>query len=272
MTSWWSPPQATPTDAPESFKGTPSSDAAVFPADYAGVLAVSAAAPGNDDLRQYVAPNRDTDVAAPTDGGLSYNVTGQKCVMTEVATSWAAAEVSGVVALLRAAFPHDNAKQVVGRLQRDRRGLRRGRQPVDRRGRRPGARRTHPGPVARSQRQGRAHRRGPRSEDVTARRRPSGSTCSAPRGRCCCGPDCWPARDGAGLHPAAAHPPLSRTSAPAVPRDARRPGAGRPIRAGRPTRSCGGSSTGQRRAGPERANGAAGCAPSAWRRIGDSNP
>ena len=104
-------------DASESFKGTPRSDAEVYPADYPGVLAVSAVAPGNDDLRQYVAPNKDTDVAAPTVGGLSYNITGQKCVMTEVATSWAAAEVSGVVALLRAAFPRDNAKQVVGRLR-----------------------------------------------------------------------------------------------------------------------------------------------------------
>lgn len=104
-------------DAPESFKGTPRSDAPVYPADYPGVLAVSAVAPDNDDLRQYVAPNKDTDVAAPTYGGLSYNVTGQKCLVTEVATSWAAAEVTGVVALLRAAFPDDNAKQIVGRLE-----------------------------------------------------------------------------------------------------------------------------------------------------------
>jgi membrane-anchored mycosin MYCP len=104
-------------DASESFTGTPRSDATVFPADYPGVLAVSAVAPGNDDVRQYVVPNKDTDVAAPTVGGLSYNLTGQKCVATEVATSWAAAEVSGVVALLRAAFPRDNPAQVVARLR-----------------------------------------------------------------------------------------------------------------------------------------------------------
>ncbi|KRF37335.1 S8 family serine peptidase [Nocardioides sp. Soil805] len=100
-----------------SFKGTPRNDVSVYPADYPGVLAVSAVAPNNDDLRQYVAPNKDTDVAAPTYGGLSYNITGQKCLVTEVATSWAAAEVSGVVALLRAAFPRDNAKQIVARLE-----------------------------------------------------------------------------------------------------------------------------------------------------------
>lgn len=101
----------------DSFRGTPGNDAAVYPADYPGVLAVSAVAPDNDDLRPYVAPNQDTDVAAPTVGGLSRNITGQRCVVPEVATSWAAAEVSGVVALLRSAFPEDNARQIVGRLE-----------------------------------------------------------------------------------------------------------------------------------------------------------
>jgi membrane-anchored mycosin MYCP len=100
-----------------SFRGTPRSDASVYPADYPGVLAVSAVAPGNDDPRQYVVPNKDTDVAAPTVGGLSHNINGQACQVTEVATSWAAAEVSGVVALLRAAFSRDNAEQVVARLE-----------------------------------------------------------------------------------------------------------------------------------------------------------
>ena len=74
-------------------------------------------APDNNDLRGLVAPNKQTDVAAPTYEALSYNTTGQKCLVVEVATSWAAAEVSGVVALLRAAYPRDNAKQIVGRLE-----------------------------------------------------------------------------------------------------------------------------------------------------------
>lgn len=104
-------------EASESFKGTPGNDAPVYPADYPGVLAVSAVAPDNNDLRGLVAPNKQTDVAAPTYEGLSYNTTGQKCLVVEVATSWAAAEVSGVVALLRAAYPGDNAKQIVGRLE-----------------------------------------------------------------------------------------------------------------------------------------------------------
>lgn len=101
-------------------EGTPGSDADVFPADYPGVLTVSAAAddPGTD-LRDYVVPNRQTDVAAPTIGGISVNLNGQECmVAAEIATSYAAAEVSGVVALLRARYPKENARQVVARLVR----------------------------------------------------------------------------------------------------------------------------------------------------------
>lgn len=100
----------------EGFEGTPGSDAEVYPADYPGVLAVSAVGPANDDPRGYVLPNQDTDVAAPTVGGISINATGQRCVVEEVATSWAAAEVSGVLALLRSRFPRETARQVVARL------------------------------------------------------------------------------------------------------------------------------------------------------------
>ena len=99
------------------FKGTPGSDADVFPADYPGVLAVSATPPNGDDPSQYVVPNMDTDVAAPTVGAISINATGQVCVVGEVATSWAAAEVSGIVALLSQRFPRETPKQLVARLQ-----------------------------------------------------------------------------------------------------------------------------------------------------------
>ncbi len=65
----------------------------------------------------YVLPNLDTDVAAPTVGAISYNATGQVCATTDVATSWAAAEVSGVLALLRERFPRETAAQLVARLE-----------------------------------------------------------------------------------------------------------------------------------------------------------
>ena len=105
----------------ESGPEAPTDDAKVYPADYPGVLAVSAVGqPVSADVSGAVLPNADTDVAAPTGGGLSVNLNGQKCqvALDEVATSYAAAEVSGVVALLRSRFPDESAKQIVARLQR----------------------------------------------------------------------------------------------------------------------------------------------------------
>lgn len=101
----------------DDFKGTPGNDADVYPADYPGVLAVSATPPDGGDPSQYVVPNLDTDVSAPTVGAVSANATGQVCVVGEVATSWAAAEVSGIVALLREHFPGETPAQLVARLQ-----------------------------------------------------------------------------------------------------------------------------------------------------------
>ncbi|WP_162599713.1 S8 family serine peptidase [Nocardioides solisilvae] len=108
-------------EAPQGPRGRVGGDAVVFPADYPGVVAVSAVGPSPAvDVRDYVVPNAETTVAAPGGGGLSYNLNGQRCQVptTEVATSWAAASVSGVVALLRARFPDENRKQVVARLTR----------------------------------------------------------------------------------------------------------------------------------------------------------
>lgn len=97
-------------------RGTAGSDAAVYPADYPGVLAVTAAAPEGAESAEFVVPNKDTDVAAPVLGGVAVNANGQVCVLPDVATSWAAAQVSGVLALLRERFPRDNAAQLVARL------------------------------------------------------------------------------------------------------------------------------------------------------------
>ena len=95
---------------------------AVFPAGYDGVLAVSATAGGvpaaddETDVRGSVLQSSAIDVAAPTYGAVTTSVTGGTCVLPAVATSWAAAEVAGVVAMLRAAYPGQNARQVVARL------------------------------------------------------------------------------------------------------------------------------------------------------------
>jgi membrane-anchored mycosin MYCP len=104
----------------------PGEDAAadVFPAGYLDdVVAVSATAGGfvdedgaTADPRQYVLPSSATDVAAPTWGAVSLAVNGSTCSLTQVATSWATAEVSGVVALLRARYPDEDAAQITARL------------------------------------------------------------------------------------------------------------------------------------------------------------
>ncbi len=108
-----------PTDEDDS-GAEPTSDADVYPADYDNVLAVNAIGPSTtSDVRGFVYPNADTDVAAPTAGAISVNLNGQRCqIGDEVATSYAAAEVSGVVALLRSRFPKESPEQIVARLER----------------------------------------------------------------------------------------------------------------------------------------------------------
>ncbi len=100
-----------------TFAGTPGNDAGIYPADHPGVVAVSATPPGDEDPSTYVLPNLDVDVAAPTAGAISANATGQVCVIGEVATSWAAAEVSGILALLSERYPRETPQQLIARLQ-----------------------------------------------------------------------------------------------------------------------------------------------------------
>ena len=53
-----------------------------------------------------------TDVAAPTAGAVSYSLRGESCLLTDPATSYAAAEVSGVLALLQSAYDESIAASV----------------------------------------------------------------------------------------------------------------------------------------------------------------
>ncbi|MGN0064158.1 MAG: S8/S53 family peptidase [Nocardioides sp.] len=103
-------------EAETKASGTPRSDASRFPADLDNVLGVSAVGPVGTSPADYVLPNRGTDVASPTAGAVSYNANGQRCRTDTVATSWAAANVSGLVALLRQAYPDDTAQQIVARI------------------------------------------------------------------------------------------------------------------------------------------------------------
>ncbi|WP_205472650.1 S8 family serine peptidase [Nocardioides sp. SYSU D00038] len=87
----------------------------VFPAGYDDVVAVSTTADGagrGDDPTPWVLWNTATDLAAPTAGGVSFSVNGGTCLLTEPATSWAAAEVSGVLALLQSVYDESPARAV----------------------------------------------------------------------------------------------------------------------------------------------------------------
>ena len=98
----------------------------VWPASDPRVLAVNASAtvlvedevvPG--DAADTVLRNSATDVAAPTSDAVSVGMDGEStCVLPEASTAWAEAEVSGVVALLRAYYPDESAEQIVDRVKR----------------------------------------------------------------------------------------------------------------------------------------------------------
>jgi membrane-anchored mycosin MYCP len=110
------PPGVPPTFA----EHTAGEDAApyVHPADYEHVLGVSVTPQGSedDDPTHWVLESSATDVAAPTAMAVSYSLRGESCVLREPATSYAAAEVSGVLALLQSAYPKDTVAASVRRL------------------------------------------------------------------------------------------------------------------------------------------------------------
>ena len=106
-----------PSDMPSTFEAHQSGEDAapyIHPADYDDVLGVNAtpAGSGNLDPTNWVMENSMTDVSAPTAGAVSYSLRGESCLLTDPATSYAAAEVSGVLALLQSAYDEPIAASV----------------------------------------------------------------------------------------------------------------------------------------------------------------
>lgn len=93
----------------------------IFPAAYDDVLAVSATGVGvpgaPSDASTAVLLSSDIDVAVPTYGAVSVGLNGSSCVVQQVATSWSAGLGAGVAALLRSAYPRENAAQIMTRLR-----------------------------------------------------------------------------------------------------------------------------------------------------------
>lgn len=104
----------------------PGEDAAgeVFPAAYArDVLALTTTADGvpasgdqAPDASGSVLLSSDIDAAVPTFGAVTIALNGATCVIDQLATSWAAGVGAGVVALVRSAYPQENAAQIEARL------------------------------------------------------------------------------------------------------------------------------------------------------------
>jgi membrane-anchored mycosin MYCP len=106
-----------PRDMPSTFEEHQSGEDAapyVHPADYDDVLGVNATPAGssNADPTSWVMENSMTDVSAPTAGAVSYSLRGESCLLSDPATSYAAAEVSGVLALLQSAYDEPIAASV----------------------------------------------------------------------------------------------------------------------------------------------------------------
>ena len=95
----------------------------IFPAGYAAgedpdplVVAATSTVPEGVDPGEFVLPNSATTVAVPTAGGISYAVNGVRCSLVEPSSTWAAATVAGVLALLRSAYGNESPEQLIARM------------------------------------------------------------------------------------------------------------------------------------------------------------
>ncbi|HEU5037889.1 MAG TPA: S8 family serine peptidase [Nocardioides sp.] len=90
----------------------------LYPTSYDEVISASSTADGTGsaDVTEIVVQNSNTTVAVPTYDAISYGLDGRPCVIEPAGTSWSAAEVSGLLALLFQMYPDDTAAQVRARL------------------------------------------------------------------------------------------------------------------------------------------------------------
>ncbi|MGH3997538.1 MAG: S8 family serine peptidase, partial [Pseudonocardiaceae bacterium] len=90
----------------------------VFPSGADPVVTVSASGTWSSDPESAVLPNSNTDVTAPTYGAPSTTLFGKPCWVDTITTSFASAEVSGVLALIWSTNKSWKAEQVIDRLYR----------------------------------------------------------------------------------------------------------------------------------------------------------
>jgi membrane-anchored mycosin MYCP len=89
----------------------------IGPANEPGVLVAGTTAAGSAPAENPGSiPNHAVDVVVPTAGGISLALNGGTCVLTAPATSWAAAEVGGIAALLFQRYPGESPRQIAARI------------------------------------------------------------------------------------------------------------------------------------------------------------
>jgi membrane-anchored mycosin MYCP len=103
---------------PEADTYRPGEDRVEFPATVDGVLGVTALDQDDTLNPDQVLTGPDVDVSAPVVGAMTVNVGGTTCVLRQPASSWAAAEVSGLAALVIDRFgPAITPAEVVTRIE-----------------------------------------------------------------------------------------------------------------------------------------------------------
>jgi membrane-anchored mycosin MYCP len=103
----------------EYFQDRPGQDgfSDIGPADVPGVLVAGTTAAGSTPVENPGSiPNHAVDVVVPTAGGVSLALNGGDCVLGAPATSWAAAEVGAIAALLFQRYAGESPAQIAGRI------------------------------------------------------------------------------------------------------------------------------------------------------------
>ena len=113
------PPDVSPGYLSEFFTARPGQDGfgQIAPAREPGVLTAGTTGPGAGLTENPGSiPNHAVDVVAPTELGVTAALNGGSCLLSTAETSWAAAEVGGIAALLFDRYAGESPTQIAARI------------------------------------------------------------------------------------------------------------------------------------------------------------
>jgi membrane-anchored mycosin MYCP len=113
------PSDASPGYLSEFFKARPGQDgfSQIAPAREPGVLTAGTTGPGAGLTENPGSiPNHAVDVVVPTERGVTAALNGGSCLLSTAETSWAAAEVAGIAALLFDRYAGESPAQIAARI------------------------------------------------------------------------------------------------------------------------------------------------------------